>query len=183
LSLQPGTTLLFSGHYALHVYGHLSAIGTAADSIRLWRQFPDDSCRHGGIRLEQGSSDSSRLAYVHLDYGYNVDFPDMYGGGLLCWNAGVTITHSRFTHCKAQYGGAICTSDAQFAISDCEFSENTAVGRGGCIYAFHSVNRISDCRFINNRADLVPGVEVYDSDDSIIERCVVAHNSATSTAG
>ncbi|RJP78810.1 MAG: hypothetical protein C4524_06070 [Candidatus Zixiibacteriota bacterium] len=183
LTIQPGTELLFSGHYFLKVDGHLSAVGTAADSIILRRQFPTNECRHGGIHLNPGSSDSSQLAYVHIDHANNVDFPDCFGGGLLCWDAGVSVSHCTFSHCRAQYGGGAYFIGAQASVTDCAFRENEAVARGGCIYTIQSSLYLARSTFLYNVADLVPGVEIYDNPDCIMEYCEVAHNTATSVAG
>jgi hypothetical protein len=183
LSLQPGTTFLFAGHFTLNVYGRLIADGTAADSIKFLRQFPTEACKHGGITFHPGSSVNNSLSFCRVDYAYNPDFPDIFGGGVLVYGSGVSIRNSLFTNCKAHYGGAIYISESTAVISACGIYACQALSRGGAVYTIHSSTLIEDCEIIQNTADLVPGICIYDNDDAEVRYSTVAHNIATSTAG
>ncbi len=183
LVLQPGTTFLFAGHFTINIYGRLLADGTETDSIQFLRQYPTEACKHGGITFHPGSATNNSLSYCRMDYAYNPDFPDIFGGGVLVYGSGVVIRNSLFTNCKAHYGGAIYVCESNAVISDCRISDCQALSRGGAIYTIHSSTLIANCEIVNNTADLVPGICIYDNDDAEVRYCTVAHNVATSTAG
>ena len=137
LDILPGTTLMFSGHYFFKVYGQLNAEGTAEDQIYFVRQIPNESCKHGGIRFQSGSSPNSTLSYCVIDYAKNYTYPDYYGGGIYCSNVGVTISNCEISNCYASTGGGLYATNSSVEITDCVFRGNSA-GNGGGVYLNNS---------------------------------------------
>lgn len=155
LDVLPGTTFLFSGHYTFNVNGIMHADGTPADSIKFIRQFPDETCKHGGIRFNAGPSGST-MSYCLIEFAHNNNYPNWNGGGIFCNHVSVSISHCQIAHCYAYNGG-------------------------GGLYASYAPVEITDCVFIDNTAGNGGGVFLEYSDDSIIENCAFAKNVSTST--
>lgn len=182
LVILPNTRLLFSGHYNLAVYGQLNAEGTETDSIHFTRQFPTEDCKHGGIRFLPGSSASNTLSYCWIEYADNPDFPDCFGGAILCQESGVTILHCTIMNSLALYGGGIYIYGSTVSVSQSLISGCQAIARGGAIYTINSTTEISDCVVVGNSADLVGGICIYNNDDAQVRNSIVASNTATSVA-
>ncbi len=183
LVIAPGTTLLFSGHFGLEVYGQLIAEGTETDSIFFSRQYSISSCNHRGIRIQPGASLDNRFDYCHIDQVENLAFPDCFGGAVLSWGAGAAISHCLFTNDSALYGGGVYSIDSEINIMHSAFINCFAQARGGCIYSINSNTSITNCLLLDNRADLAAGVEFYNNDDGLIRDCVLGGNVSTSSAG
>jgi hypothetical protein len=182
LTILPGANILFSGYYSISVYGRLIAEGTVTDSIFFRRQYPTEECKHGGIRFQEGASDSNSLAYCHIDYADNPTFPECYGGAVLCMNAGVQIAHCTITNCRALYGGGIYVIDSQVSVSECSISHCTALARGGGLYTKNSTTEVSFCDITHNTGDQVGGIVLYDNDAGEIHHNLIAFNTATTYA-
>lgn len=117
LTVEPGVSVIFQGHYALNVQGRLLAIGTEADSIHFtvsdtsgFSNF--DSTRGGwsGIRLLKtpASNDSTILAFCVIEHGKAVGsgYPSNTGGGISIENfSKVRVSNCLITHCVA--GGSL----------------------------------------------------------------------------
>lgn len=156
LDILPGTTLLFSGHYTFKVYGQLNAIGTESDSILFVRQYPNENCRHGGVRFYGQSTFRSTLSYCLIDNANNQNYPNWYGGGIFSDHYNVIVTHCRITNCYAYNGG-------------------------GGLYSTDSSVQIQDCVFMDNISSNGGGVYLNNSSNSTIENSIFARNSSTST--
>ncbi len=206
LTIEPGTTLLFSGYYMFSVYGQLNAEGTTTDSIKFIRQFPTEDCTHGGLRFLSGSSESSSLSYCWIDYATNQDFPFFSGGGICCNNVGITISNCCITNCSAEQGGGLYGINAPLNISACVFEADTSYEHGGGIYAYNSAMVITDCVFSGNVGtggglyasvspltitnctfesnDGVDGGGLYASDSPVVvTNCIFEYNQAENGGG
>jgi len=156
LTIEPGTTFLFAGHYSFTVYGQLNADGTETDSIKFIRQFPTEECRHGGVRFQSGSSENSTLSYCWIDHAKNQDFPFYFGGGIYCSNVAITISNCRISKCKAERGAGLYAINAPVTITACVFEANLADVSGG-------------------------GIQLHRSDGAEVSYCVIYENTATGT--
>ena len=145
LTIAPGTTLLFSGHHSLFVYGQLNADGTVTDSINFVRQYPTEACKHGGIRFQSSASSNSTLSYCLIDYAKNTSYPNYYGGGIYCTNGGLTISNCWISNCQASSGGGLYSTSTPVVVTDCVFMNNTA-GNGGGVY----LNGCNDAEVMNS---------------------------------
>ena len=156
LSIEPGTTFLFAGHYSFTVYGQLNADGTETDSIKFIRQFPTEECRHGGLRFQSGSSPNSTLSYCWIDHAINRDFPFYFGGGIYCSNVGIAISNCRISNCEAEQGAGLYAMNAPVTVTACVIEENWAAVSGG-------------------------GIQLYNSDGAEVSFCVIYENTSAGT--
>ncbi len=153
LTIQPGTTFLFAGHYSIVVnaYGTLQAVGTAQDSIVFTHQESGTSYDWGGIRFAYGASSSSILSYCVLEYARYHPTPNVNGGALYLQSSGLTITHCTIANNSAQSGGGIYINTSSVTISDCVFANNYASQNGGGLQLKWSSNiSVNNCVFVNN---------------------------------
>lgn len=155
LTVQPGTTFLFSGHYSWKIYGTLNAVGTEQDSIQFIRQYTTTACEWSGVRFMTGSSASSVLSYAYLEGARYHVWPDYNGGAIYVEYVGVTISHCYLKNNYASSGGGMYVENAPVQVSGCIFLNNSA-GNGGGIY-------------INN------------STGALVSNSIFAKNSSTST--
>lgn len=157
LTIEPGVTVNFDGHYKFNVNGQLIAEGTENDSIF----FTTDNIATGwwGVRIE--SSNLSYFKYCRFEYGKTAgsDFPD-------------------------QHGGAIMMNNSDAIIENCVFANNEATaesnGMGGAIYAFNSSEetKIINCTFLNNHSYGEGGAIKLTGDTGLtIDSCVFKNNT------
>ncbi|MBU0519641.1 right-handed parallel beta-helix repeat-containing protein [bacterium] len=138
LTIEPGTTFLFTGHYALKVFGTLHAVGTEADSIVFKRQQATSTCEWSGIRFMVGCSPNSILSYARLEWAKYHTYPDYNGGAVYIEEDGITISHCYIKNNYASSGGGMYINNVMSAtITDCIFLANEA-GNGGGMYINNS---------------------------------------------
>lgn len=134
LTISPGTTFLFAGHFTWYIYGELQAVGTEDSLIQFLRQQPIENHRWGGIRFQSNASDESVLEYCIIDNCKNISYPNYYGAGIYTNGVDVTIRNSRITNCQASSGGGIyATGNAAITIDNSIVAKCTA-GNGAGIY-------------------------------------------------
>jgi hypothetical protein len=153
-TIAPGTSLLFSGHYSLKVYGTLTAVGTQADSILFVRQSMTPTCEWSGLRFMAGATPNSVVSYALFEGARYQVWPD-YNGGAIYSTVAVNINHCYIQNCYSSSGGAMYLTAAPATISDCIII-NCSAGNGGGIY-------------------------LYSAHNTTISNTAVARNSATST--
>jgi hypothetical protein len=156
LTLAAGTTFLFSGHYAINIYGQLIAEGTDSDSIKFIRQSPIEAHRWGGIRFYPTASSQSALDYCVIDYCKNTGA--VKGGGLYLEGVGFPVKNSRISNCYTEDEGA------------------------GIYAEGNSSLMIDHCVIVNNRADNFSnggGVQLRNSVNASILNSIIAYNIAT----
>lgn len=154
LTLRPGTTFLFAGHYSLRIlaYGTLCAVGTDADSIVFTHQNPDTSCDWSGIRFLYGSYAASVISYCRIEYARYHLQAEGSGGGLSVQGPGMTISQCLISNNEATNGGGIWCNVAPVTISDCIFLDNSAVNGGGLHLQWNANATVSNCVFAGNTA-------------------------------
>jgi len=183
LTIAPGTTLLFAGHFFFYVYGGLEAMATATDSIKFLPYMLSPNFRHGGLRFVNSTA-ASHLAYWRIDNAYSMFIPDAYGGCMHVENATVTLSHSRMTNSRAALGGGIYAASANLTIANCEFVADTAsyLDGGGGVYALNSQITVSGSVFRNNRCIYGAnggGIALYSCDQAEISYCIITENSSS----
>ncbi|MCX6639418.1 MAG: right-handed parallel beta-helix repeat-containing protein [bacterium] len=155
LTIAAGTTIQFSGHFSIKVYGTLQAVGTQTNMIHFVRQSQTTTCDWGGIRFMTGSSANSTLSYCDIQGARYQTWPDVNGGGVYIESVPLTISHCKFNNNYSTTGAGIYATNAAVTITDCIFMNGTA-GNGG-------------------------GIMLYSASGSSVRNCIIARNSATST--
>lgn len=181
LTIEPGTTLLFSGHYFFNVYGQLTANGTETDSIKFLRQNPTEECRHGGIRFQINSSPENSLSYCWIDNAKNQSFPVYIGGAIYIKNAGLVLSHCKITNSKSNTGGGLYAEAATIYIDNCIFDADSAeMGAGIYAEGINQIN-ITYSEFYNNKcinSGYGGGVFFNQCTQATVTNSIFAHNSS-----
>lgn len=179
LIIEPGTTLLFSGHYGIFVYGTLIAEGTESDSIIFTRQNPSEDCLHAGIRYQNTSGDNI-LTYVRIEHTDNQlePFPLLLGGGIFCSGSSLDISHSVIRNCSALDGGGLYAESSVINITDCSFDSLLAVNNGGAVYVCESSCEVTGSKIFLNTGGSCGGIYFENSDDSEVRNCEIYSNTS-----
>ncbi len=153
LTIQPGTTFLFSGHYFMFIYGTLIASGTESDSIVFTREIPTQSCRWGGLRFMSGAPSNSFVSYCLIDNCLNELYPYFYGGGIHSDGVDLIVTNTTIQNCQATDGGGFYgTTSAHVEFNDCVIANNEASNGGGLYYQYGTSGEINGCTVIKNNS-------------------------------
>lgn len=108
LTIQPGVTVNFQGHYKLYVQGRLLAIGNVTDSISFTAS--NTSIGWYGIRFDNTpiNNDTSKIIFCKIQYGKpNGPSPDNNGGGIYFGNfSKAVVSNSRVDNCFAGISGS-----------------------------------------------------------------------------
>jgi len=180
LTIDPGVTVEFQGHYALFVMGRLLAVGTAVDTILFTVNdttgFHNPDTTLGGwygikIADTPEQNDSSKIIYCKLQYGKAVA-PVWWlnAGGAICivHFSKVRISNCLITHNIAggpvsdlPAGGGIHLAWADVVITDNTISYNRAVA-GGAIQIHDSHPVFSNNLFLGNMAQEGAGISAGD---------------------
>jgi hypothetical protein len=183
LTIQPGTTLLFSGHYTFFVYGQLTAMGTAADSIRFLPQNPGDAYRHGGLRFQPATPQNYMLAYCRIDNARNQTFPIYTGGAIYVQNANLILSHSLITNSISNTGGGLYSSGGTLTVSACVFVADSA-NDGAGIYATNGSTAVTGSEFYDNKcfnSGNGGGIFLYYSNPALVDHCIFYRNHSDGT--
>lgn len=176
LTIMPNTILRFQGMLYFSIYGTLTAMGTATDSIQFISTFVS-------FVYFESSSSASQLAYCVFQ-GTSFTFS--------CSSA--VVAHSAFRNgrigiqCSNSYasiascmiegnslGGVICHGGApQF--SDCIIRGNSSTWFGGGV-DLHSAATFTRCLIYDNQADWGSGVACWEEDSSRFINCTISLNT------
>lgn len=190
LTIQPGVTVNFQGHYKFNVQGRLIAIGSITDSIIFTAA--NTSNGWGGIRFENTpiTNDTSRIVYCKLQYGKATGAsPDDEGGGIyINVFSKVIISKSNISNCFANYfgGGIFCGNDNGIGalINNNTISNNTSNYKGGGIFCEFSNPMISNNNISNNMAvSDGGGIYCHMRSSPTISNNTISNNSATAGGG
>jgi parallel beta-helix repeat protein/predicted outer membrane repeat protein len=167
LSIDPGTIVIFQGHYKLNVYGKLTALGLANDVTRFTINdttgFTNISLNTGGwygIRFYNGmATDTSKLSYCSFQYG-----------------------KANGTNDDANGGAIFVKYYSNLIISNCTFDRNTAKTNGGAIYLRKSSPLVQRNTFKNNKAASGAGMYISSGGAKVYNNQVFS-NFASSGGG
>lgn len=183
LTIEPGTTFLFTGHYYFSVYGELTAVGTETDSIKFLPDPESPGTRHAGIRFQSTASPESELAYCLIDNAINQSFPIYNGGALFSSGVDLNISHCVLSNSKANKGGGIYIQNAVLNVSSCVFEADSAYDGAG-IFASGSEVNISGNSFFHNRCyNSGNGGAIFldNSDEALIDGNIMVFNHSDGT--
>lgn len=188
--ISPGTTVLFTGHYSIHVQGKLIALGTETDSIVFtvadttgFHDFHSNLGGWNGIRFEDTpvETDSSLFAYCRFEFGKAVgDSVNCYGGAIRLINfSRVRFSNSTFHKNYAFYwGGAIYAQKAHIIIEHCVFTDNYSgndgliYGYGGAVCFVSSNPDVYFCRFTGNTSTGIGGGISFEYSNPRMLNCI-----------
>lgn len=182
LTVQPGTTLRFLGHYGILAEGSLQALGTAAAPIIFTvadtTGFHDLTPMSGagswnGLAIRTTTdSDSTLIEHCHLEYGKA---------------AGVSLDPSGY---DAASGGAVHVyNTTRVRISHSVITNNIALGGGGALLSRNSTVNMLGNSIIGNYSDGVGGALVFMFDSSpsrspgTVLSNLIAENTASDQGG
>ncbi|MFH1320098.1 MAG: YCF48-related protein [Bacteroidota bacterium] len=180
LTIQPGVTVNFQGHYKFNVQGRLLAIGTITDTITFTAANTTDGWK--GIRYEDTPmiNDSSKILFCKFQYGKvsGGSGYDTHGGALFLKNfSKVIISNCLISNCDAINGGGIyCFSSSNISIYYNTISNNTAIYGGG-IYIDGCTPSVSNNIISNNTASYGGGFYFVYCSPSLINN-TISNNSA-----
>jgi len=186
LTIRPDTRLLFWGPYKFDIYGRLTAVGTAQDSIVFTHYYPTEESKWGGLRFYNSSSDLSYLKYCRIEYGKASS-----GGGIYLSDSDPTIEHCTIHYNSAidsrGGGGGIYSYQSDPTFSHCIIGYNgapamteglrdTYTGVGGGVYCYGGEPTFTDCIIDNNSAKGSGGGVYCSSSDAVFENCTISNN-------
>jgi hypothetical protein len=186
LTIDPGVTVEFQGHYKFNVQGRLLAVGTAADTISF--SAADTSIGWWGIRFDNTptTNDTSKIEYCKLQYGKATFFssPDDMGGAFYFNNVSKTIIfNSRILNCTASHGGGIFCLNSSPLINNNNISNNSATYSGGAIRCNNSNPDITGNAISGNSGTYAGGgISLYISSPTISNN-IISNNSASNGGG
>ncbi|UCF64454.1 MAG: hypothetical protein JSW33_01095, partial [bacterium] len=201
LTIEPGVTVEFQGHYTLNVQGRLLAIGAENDTILFTVSdtsgFSNPDTSLGGwnsIRFidTPSNNDSSKFNFCRFQYGKAVsDFWHSNAGGALCiiQFGKINISHCLFIHnsagglmSEAPAGGAIHLAWSNVKLSENTFRYNRAF-TGGAIQFHDSDPQFSNNIFTNNFAQDGGGIAFGGGSNPRFTNDQITYNRAQNRGG
>ncbi len=185
-----GTSIIFTGHYKISVYGMLKAMGSIADSLFFAAQ--DTSTGWNGLNffgLNSNGMDSSRLTYCSFKYGnaYGPAQSDSLGGAVYAYSSSnLRMENSRFeSNHSISHGGAIYLEYSSPILKNLIISNNSSDEEGGGIcLAYGASPMIVQCSLSVNLAIGNGGaVYVMDGSSAIFQNNQISGNSGSSGGG
>lgn len=184
LEVEPGTLVIFSGHYRFIVFGSILAAGTSDHPIRFTAAdttgFSDTLTEAGGWHgfvyehLAPGT-DSSRFEFCQFEFGkaFSADTFGQYGGAFRIFNFDkVMFTNCLFFNNFSQmWGGALYLRNSDIIIRNCTFENNRCGleafpwGYGGGLCSVLSEPVVTGCLFEQNTATGYGGGAAFEYSD------------------
>ena len=190
LTIDPGVTVNFQGHYQLTVNGRVLALGTENDTIKFTAQ--DVSTGWHGIRLfnlNTNGMDSSKFIYCLFANGKATGSTEAEKrGGAIYTEASSSILFQNclFTNNYAAYdGGAVCLlANSSPDIQYCTFINSTCDFYGGAFYIDASNPKIKNTLMTNGYATAFgAGVSGWNGAMFRLENCRIVNNTAGAVCG
>ena len=196
LTIEPGVTVNFQGHYRIYVDGKLLANGSESQPVLFTTD--DISTGWAGIRLYE-TSDISVFNYCKFEYGKTSatgSYPDQHGGAVVLKDANAEFYHCTFENNDATgdndgMGGAVycmntgSSTETLTKFIDCTFHNNYAFGEGGAIkFTNDGKTEITRCTFSNNSAGYGGGaILFYTAYDVHITQSLFYNNTSFNSGG
>lgn len=188
LTIDPGTLIVFTGHFIFDVKGAISAIGTEADQVRFTVQdttgFHDTLTNSGGwhgfvFEHLALSADSSVFEHCIFEFGkaFSADTFGQYGGAFRVFDFDRIAFHQcTFTNNYAiKWGGAVYVNNSNLLFDRCLFSANSCGlsvspwGYGGGLCSNSSEPVVVNCLFDGNVATGFGGGASFESSDPVVQ--------------
>jgi hypothetical protein len=200
LTIEPGVSIVFQGHYGLFVQGKLLAVGTEINNINFTVNdttgfYNYDTTLGGwyGIRFidTPEDNDTSKIIYCILQYGKAVSSsqPDNSGGAIFISNfdkliiSNCLITNNSAGGLNSPSGGGLCLHSADIILKNNEISHNHAWD-GGAIQIWESNPVFINNKIIFNTADVGGGgIWIGGKSNSEFSGDTISNNTAGSSGG
>ncbi len=201
LTIEPGTYVIFQGHFNMLVTGRLLAVGTVGDSITFsindTTGFMDTSMVNGGwkgITFNNASSDTSKIVYSKIHYGKSIlsdTIIENVGGAIIIAETDeVIVSHCNISYNAAYFGGGILCYFCNPVISNNLIKYNYAVmgpgedgGGGGAISLVNASPFIADNRIHHNVAFEDGGGIEIDASNPVVKNNIISYNEAFEEGG
>lgn len=164
LQIQPGITIIFTGHFDLICLGSIRALGTVNDSIT----FTASTSATGwhGIRYMSPATTNESSTYSHciFEYGKALEGAsiDKYGGAFYIEDfSDIEIRNCHFRHNQAVWGASIQMKNASIIIEDNLFEYNYSEYSGAAIRCFEGSNSYIRNNIIQNNTSGIGGAGLY----------------------
>jgi len=159
LTIEPGVTVNFQGHYKFYVQGRVLAIGTISDTITFTAS--DTTTGWKGIRFDNTptTNDSSKFVYCKVQYGKaSGSGEDVKGGAFYFYFSKALISNclisNNFSQTSNGAGAGIYCYFSNPTISNNIIKKNVSDTYGGGIYSRGNISPIiTNNVIINNFAD------------------------------
>jgi len=212
ITINPGTRVLFDGHFTITSKGAIKSNGVKNDSIYFTLNDPSTYIKGdfltgwGGIIFSSSlnGSNKSSLKYTVFSkanaeyykstlYIQSLEndiehcrFNDNYSylAGAIKLEANINIKHCTFTNNESEnYGGAISCRGSGIIIDSCFFKSNIARSGGGAINATRNIT-ISNSTFYENQAERGGALLVRTDENELeIVNNIVSNNYASEYGG
>ncbi|MCK4338521.1 MAG: right-handed parallel beta-helix repeat-containing protein [Candidatus Cloacimonetes bacterium] len=187
LIIEPGVQVLFSGHYKFNIYGKISAVGTASDSIFFTAQ--DTTTGWHGLRFydtNTNGQDSSKVVNCKLEYGKATNWSYNKGGAVYCYNSSdILIKNCLIARNTAGGGGGIYCWDSSPTLENVTITKNIATDGGGVLCAYYSSPSLTDVIISDNIAEDSGGGILTSKINCIpsLENVIICRNRASHDGG
>jgi len=193
LTIEPGVSVIFKGHYKFNVQGSLVAIGTQQDSIRFTAE--NTAAGWHGVRFTDtpNTNDTSRIIYCSFKYGKantGSGF-DKSGGAIFIKEFDKVLVSTCLFDSNMNSGGSLTPPQAGPAIfiyyaspliKNSTFSNHIGA-LGSAIACVGSPNAIISNNILFNNRGLAAPVVAYGGGTPIITANIVFNNIGTYGAG
>jgi parallel beta-helix repeat protein len=185
LTIEPGTEVVFTGHFRIQISGRLLAVGMPGDSIVFRAQNEKTGWR--GLRFTKtpSTNDSSKIMYCVIQNGVASSSGDNIGGGILVDTFGKLLC----IHCsirKNRTVGDLYSGGAGIAIYNCSpvimnntiSLNNAAGGHGGGIFVYGNSNpTLSNNVISRNQATGGGGAAFYQCNPVMVNNTITGNSA------
>jgi hypothetical protein len=179
LTVAPGTRVEAAGQYQIVINGRIVASGTGSDSIKFTAQDTAAGWHGFVFNSPPSTNDTSIFNLCVIEYAKKTG-P---GGAISAIFAKIRISHSHLRYNSGANGGALYCEGTGSVIDSCLFSHNTATGKGGAYWKYHTnIPTVKNSTFSDNTA--YDGGAVYiEGWFGNFDRCTFIRNRASNCGG
>ena len=127
---------------------------------------PADTIIDGGGNGSVVTCDSGETSTTVLDGFTIINGSGSHGGGMYNHFSSPTVTNCTFSENTAVNGGGMYNEDGNPTVTNCTFSSNTA-NLGGGMYNHNSNPTVTNCTFSSNTASFGGGMSNHDSSPTV----------------
>lgn len=183
VTINPGTEVIFRGHYYCYVSGRVLAEGTAGDSILFIAA--DAVAGWQGLRFDGTplTNDSSIFSFSRFEYGKASNVGGNYTNGgafYISEFSKIRISDCVIRNCMARSnGGGIYLDSSSISIINCTFLNDSSGYGGGGIYCQDTSSPvIENCNITDSKSQYGGAIYCKDASSPVITNCIFTGDSA-----